>query len=125
MLTTIIFSIVTALISVCAGYLLRRYIAEKKIQDAETQARHILEQAKKEAQDRRREIELEGKDLLYRMRQDFERSTQDRRQEITNLEKRLAQKEENIDRRLDLLEGKEKDIELRNENLKRQEDALK
>ena len=92
-----------ALVAVCLGYFLRKYLAEKKIQNAETQAQYILEQAKKEAQDRRREVELEAKDLLYRMRQDFERETKDRRYEISNLEKRLTQKEENIDRRLDLL----------------------
>jgi len=124
MLNIIIF-IVIALISIPLGYLLRRYVAEKKIQDAETKARIILEQAKKEAQDRRREVELEAKDLLYRMRQDFERETKDRRQDISNAERRLAQKEENIDRRLDLLEKKEKEFELRHENIKRQEESLK
>ena len=121
----IILFIGIALILTCAGYLLRRYIAEKKIQDAETRAKQILEQAKKEAQDRRRETDLEAKDLLYRMRQDFERQTQDRRQEITNLEKRLAQKEENIDRRLSLLETKEKDAEARLENIRKQEESFK
>jgi ribonuclease Y len=114
-----------ALISTVLGYFFRRFVAEKKIQDAETKARIILEQAKKEAQDRRREVELEAKDLLYRMRQDFERETKDRRQEISNLEKRLAQKEENIDRRLDLLEKKEKEFEARQEAVRRQEESLK
>jgi ribonuclease Y len=108
-----------------AGYFLRRQLAEKKIQSAETQAKRILEQAKKEAQDRHREAELEAKDLLYRMRQDFERETKDRRQEMFNLEKRLAQKEENIDRRLELLEKKEREIEVRSENSKKYEEALK
>jgi ribonuclease Y len=124
MLEIIIF-IAIALISAYLGYLLRRYVAERKIQDAEAKARYILEQATKEAQDKRREAELESKDLLYRMRQDFEHQTQERRQEISNLEKRLAQKEENIDRRLGLLEQKEKDIELRHENIKKQEFSLK
>jgi len=124
MLNIIIF-IAIALVSLCAGYIFRRYIAEKKIQDAETQAKQILEQAKKEAQDKRREIELEAKDLLYRMRQDFERETKDRRQELLNSEKRLSQKEENIDRRLGLLERKENEIELGQENLKKQEEAIK
>ena len=114
-----------ALLATYLGYFLRRYVAEKKIQDAETKAKYILEQAKKEAQDRRREVELEAKDLLYRMRQDFERSTQDRRQELSNLEKRLAQKEENIDRRLDLLEKKEKEIDLKYENIRKQEESIK
>jgi len=124
MLNIIIF-IVVALVCTYAGYLLRRYVAERKIQDAEAKAKYILEQAKKEAQDRRREIELEGKDLLYRMRQDFERQTQQRRQEVTDLEKRLGQKEENIDRRLGLLEKKEKEIEMRYENIKKQEESIK
>jgi ribonuclease Y len=117
--------IVVAILGAGAGYFLRKSIAEKKIQDAETQAQHILEQAKKEAQDRRREVELEAKDLLYRMRQDFERETKDRRVEISNMEKRLSQKEENIDRRLDLLEKKEKEIEAKIDLVRKQEEALK
>ncbi|OGX45378.1 MAG: ribonuclease Y [Omnitrophica WOR_2 bacterium RIFCSPLOWO2_12_FULL_51_8] len=121
----IVIYIAIAVLATGAGYALRKFVAEKKIQDAESQARHILEQAKKEAQDRRREVELEAKDLMYRMRQDFERETKDRRQEIANLERRLSQKEENIDRRLDLLEKKEKEIEARHETIKRQEDGLK
>jgi ribonuclease Y len=124
MINIIIFFVIAS-VAVFAGYAFRRYIAERKIQDAEAKAKYILEQAKKEAQDKRREVELEAKDLLYRMRQDFERSTQDRRQEITNLERRLSQKEENIERRLDLLEKKEKEIELRHDNIKKQEDAIK
>ena len=55
MLNIIIF-IAIALIAMPAGYFLRKYLAEKKIQNAEAQAQHILEQAKKEAQDRRREV---------------------------------------------------------------------
>jgi ribonucrease Y len=122
---TVIICIFIAALSVILGYSLRKYVAEKKIQDAEDKAKYIIEQAKKEAQDRRREIELEAKDMMYHMRQDFERQTQERRQELTNLEKRLSQKEENIDRRLDLLEKKEKEIEAGKENVKKQEDALK
>lgn len=121
----IIIPIVVSAISIYAGYLLRKHIAEKKVQDAEAKAKQIIEQAKKEAQDKHREADLEAKDLLYRMRQDFERTTQERRQEITNAEKRLAQKEENIDRRLDLLEKKEKEIEAKQEGLRKQEDTLK
>ena len=69
----------------CAGYFLRKYLAGKKLKDASAQAQLILDDAKKQAQDRRREVELEAKDLLYKMRQDFEHETKDRRQEINNL----------------------------------------
>lgn len=124
MASIIIFLIITPVL-VLAGYFLRKQIAEKKTGDAETKANQILEQAKKEALDKRREAELEAKDQLYRMRQEFEQKTQDRRQEIANLEKRLTQKEENIDRRLNLLETKEKDIESKQQNMQKIEDSLK
>jgi ribonucrease Y len=116
---------VVAGISLYIGYVLRKFSAEKKFHDAETQARSILEQAKKEAETRHRSAELEAKDLLYKMRQEFEQQTKDRRQEIANLEKRLTQKEENIDRRLDLLEKKEKDIELKQEGVRKLEEGYK
>ena len=121
----IIIMLVIALCATFAGYLMRKVIAEKKVQDAETQAKLILEQAKKEAQDRRREVELEAKDIMHHMRQDFERETKDRRVEISNLEKRLSQKEENIDRRLGLLETKEKEIETKLGLVHKQEEGLK
>ncbi len=122
---TIIVCIGIALFAAGAGYVLRKTIAEKKLQAAEAQAQHIMEQAKKDALDKRREAELEAKDLLHRMRQDFERETKDRRFELSNLEKRLSQKEENIDRRLDLLEKKERDIEGKNEFMRKAEEGLK
>lgn len=122
---TIIVFVISAAVFSSAGYLLRRYIAEKKIQDAEAKARYIVDEAKKESVDRQRRAELEAKDLLYRMRQDFEQETKERRQEIFNLEKRLSQKEENIDRRLNLLEGKEREIGASQDNMKKQEEAIK
>ncbi len=124
MLTIIIF-IVGVLVSLCVGYYLRKYFAEQKIQDAETKAQQIIEQAKKEAETLRREIELEGKDMMHRLRQEFERSTVEKRQELDGLEKRMAVKEENLDRRVTLLEKKEKELESRSEALHTTEEALK
>ncbi len=125
MLNTLIITMPVAFLAVFLGYALRKRVAEKKVQDAESQAEHILKQAEKEVLDKRREVELEAKDLLYRIRQDFERENKDRRLEISNMEKRLTQKEENIDRRLDLLEKKEKGLDAKYEGLKKQEEGLK
>ncbi|MBU0549350.1 MAG: ribonuclease Y [Candidatus Omnitrophica bacterium] len=124
MLTTILL-LVTIIICLPAGYLLRRFFAEKKIQDAEEKAHFILDKANRESQDKRREIELESKDLMFRLRQDFENETKERRRELTDLEKRFNQKEINLDRRLELLEKKEKELELKSAALGRQEEGLK
>ncbi|MCX5669387.1 MAG: Rnase Y domain-containing protein [Candidatus Omnitrophica bacterium] len=125
MILNIVVPIFVALVAVYCGYFLRKHIAEKRVKSAELQAEHILEAAKKDVLDKRREAELEAKDLLFRMRQDFEREIKDRKLEIVNLEKRLTQKDENIDRRIDLVERKEKEIEVRNDHLKKQEESLK
>ncbi len=125
MLYLIPVTLVVAAAAFAGGYLLRKAVAAKKVKDAEAQAQQIMEQAKREIQDRRREAELEAKDALYKLRQDFERSTQERRQEISSLERRLAQKEENIDRRLDLLDNKEKEIAVKQEEVKKQEESAR
>ena len=122
---TAILLIITAVICLSGGYFIRRYLAERKIQDAEAKAQFILEKANKEIQARRREVDLEAKDLMFRLRQDFENETKQRRQELSELEKRFTQKEMNLDRRLELLEKKEKELETRVIAFNRQEENLK
>ena len=107
-----------------AGFFFRKIVLEKKVKDAMTNSRQILEDAKKQAESKRREAELEAKDLLYRIRTDFEKETKERRQELLALEKRLIQKEENLDRKVDLIENKEKDVEAKSKNIKDLETGL-
>jgi ribonuclease Y len=96
-----------------------------KVKSAAAAAQAILEEAKKSADAIRKEGELNAKDLLFRMRQDFERETRERREESAGLEKRIQQRESNLDRRADLLEKKEREIEEKLRSLRGQEDALK
>jgi len=81
-----------------SGYLLRWFFAGKKLKSAEGKARQLTDSAKKDADNRRKEAELQGKDLMIKLRQDFETETKGRREEIMAGEKRLQQKEENIDK---------------------------
>ena len=106
------------------GYLLRWFFAGKKLKSAEMKAKQLTESAKKDAEGHRKEAELQGKDLMIKVRQDFEIETKERREEIGISEKRLQQKEENIDKRVDLLEHKEKDINVRLEALQKDEASI-
>jgi ribonuclease Y len=124
MLNIILF-ILIACVCTYLGYFLRRYVAGRKIKDAEAQAKQIIEEAKKTAQDRRREVELEAKEQGLRMRQEFEQQTKDRRQELLDVEKRLNIKEENLERRLELLEKKEKELQIKFDNILKQEGVIK
>lgn len=95
------------------GYLLRNVIQQKSAETAQQNARKIIEDAKKEADNKRRETEIEAKDLRFKIKAEFEEQTKDRRLELSNLEKRLLQKEENVERKVDVLDKKEKEINQR------------
>ncbi len=116
---------IASLVSLGAGYFLRRALSEKKSQDAENRAKELIEQAKKSAENTRKEAELEGKDAVLRLRQEFEASTKVRREELLAMEKRISVKEDNVDRRLGLIEKKEKELDAKYDNFRKDDEALK
>lgn len=106
------------------GYLIRKHIAESKVVNADALANKILAEAEKEAETKKREAVLEAKDTLYQSKSDFERETRERRQELQKMDKRLLLKEENLDRRLALMEKKETEITGREKTLQGKEQFL-
>jgi ribonuclease Y len=76
-----------------------------------------LENAVLEADKIKYAAELQSKDLLLKMRTEFEHESKVRRQELNVLEKRLMQKEENLDRKVDIIDRKDKDFERRDQSL--------
>lgn len=116
--------VVVFILTFFAGYFIRKFFSEKHLREAEDRAKKLQEDSKRDFENRKKELELESKDLKFRIRSDFERETKDRRQELLNLEKRLAQKEENIDRKVDVLDKKDKDIARRETLLVDKEKAI-
>lgn len=113
-----------SMVCVYIGYLIRKRLAESKVSNAEGLAQKILIEAEKEAETKRREVVLEAKDVLYQNRAEFEKETRDRRHELQSLEKRLLAREENLERRLELLENKETGITLRDKKLIQREKTV-
>ncbi|MFH2137176.1 MAG: ribonuclease Y [Candidatus Omnitrophota bacterium] len=92
------------------GYAYRRFFAEKKVKSAEDKVKALLQDADRQVETKKREATLEAKDLLYKTRLDFEKESKERRQELLNLERRLVQREENMDRKVDLIDKKEREV---------------
>ncbi len=107
------------------GYILRKYQMKRKLKGAEEKAKKVLEDAKAEAERTKRAAELEAKDLLLKMRAEFENQTKERRQELVTHERRLIQKEENLDRKVDILDRKEKDVERKDRDLAEREKGMR
>src|SRR5580658_3116483 len=114
-----------AIVCIIIGFFLNRILGNKRTQQAQKDAGGIRDLAQREAETTRKEAQLQAKDLLLKMRQDFEKETKERRDELSSMEKRVLQREENLDKRVDLLEKKEKDLTGRLEALIRGEANVK
>ncbi|MDR1704400.1 MAG: ribonuclease Y [Clostridiales bacterium] len=99
------------------GMLYRRKVAEAKIGSAESQAENIIEESKRLAESRKKEVLLEAKEENIRLKNEFEKEVRERRSEISRLERRLQQKEESVDRKNDSLERKEEQYQTKLESI--------
>ncbi len=112
-----IIGLIALLIGLCIGYLVRRQLAEAKINSAEEEAKKILLDAKKEAENKKKEALLEAKEEIFKTRTEADRENKERRNEITRQERRIQQKEENLDKKMDSLEHKEEALERKEQEL--------
>ena len=71
------------------GFLARKKIGESKIGSAEAEAKRILDECSKNAEARKKEILLEGKEETLRLRNETERELKERRAEVSRMERRL------------------------------------
>ncbi|HOJ39000.1 MAG TPA: ribonuclease Y [bacterium] len=110
-------------VSLLIGYWWRKYVGERTMAAAEKRAREIIQEAENLAQSKKREIDLEAKEIVFRLRADFERETRNKRREMQFQEKRLQQREFNLERRAELLEKKEAELTEREKNLQSKEQA--
>lgn len=91
------------------GWLFNSKLGKKSIVSAEERAKQIISDAEKEANNIKREKLLEVKDEWLRKKQEFDAEINQKRQKLQNYEKQLAIREENIDKKYELIIRKEKD----------------
>lgn len=112
------------LIAFLLGYLLRRYVAEARIQSAEEAARRIVEDATKGAEANKREAIVEAKDEAFRLKREAEREIREQRAEFQRLERRLVQREESLDRKTEATEQRDRTLAEKEQEVTRaREDA--
>jgi len=94
-----------------AGWYLNARSGQNKITSAEARVKRIIEEAEKDANTLKREKLLEAKDEWYKRKKEFEAEVQSKRNKQQTLEKQLISREENVDRKLDLLSKKEAQLQ--------------
>ena len=104
-----------------AGVAHRKKTAEFTIGSAEQEAKRIVSEAIKNAEAKKKEAVLEGKDEIHRLRSESEKELNNRRKEVQRQERRIQQKEETLDKKIESLENKE---EVLNNKIKQAEERL-
>ena len=105
-------------------HLYREKAGGQKARESEENARRLQEEARREAEGILKAAHVEAKDILFKLKADFENEAKDRRAEQKNIETRLLQREENLDRKLDQLERRDQDLGNREKNLTRREQKI-
>ena len=80
-------------------------------------ARDITERARQDAEKTLKAVEVQAKEELLVRRQESEEEIAQARAELRELERRLSKKEDNVDRKLDVLTKKDKQLEVRERQL--------
>lgn len=114
----------TVIFGVLIGFLIRKKIVESRVESIEGLANKLIDEARKEAENIKKEAALQLKDSLYQTKTEFEREARDRRSELQHLERRLIQKEENMEKRASLLEQRETESAKKEKTLNQREETL-
>ena len=125
---TVVLVLVAAAVAGALGIYLggenRKRTAEAKIGSAEEEAKRIVNDAIKAAEQKRKETIIEAKDEAFKLKSDADKEIKDRRAEITRQERRIDQKEEALDKRTAQMERKEEDLKRRSETVEARLDEL-
>lgn len=116
-MTPFVWYIVLPLAGLILGWMIRWLYARFQLTSAEREAEHVLQDAIKEAEAKKKELLVEAKDQIIRERNQQERELRDRRIELQKYERRVLLKEENLDAKLASIERIEA-------NLKSRENAI-
>ncbi|MEP6691153.1 MAG: Rnase Y domain-containing protein, partial [Gemmatimonadaceae bacterium] len=91
---------------------------------AEETSKRILDEAGREAETMRKSAVVAGKEETIKLRETWEAEASKRREELERGERRMQERESNLDRKLDILEQRDKDIGKRQSDLGRREKTV-
>lgn len=90
--------------------LVRGVLGKRKMAEAASRAKIVVEEAEHKAKNVLKEAELEGRDAQLKAKARFEKELDDKKREMAGFEKRLQTKEDNLEKKFNLLETKEGEL---------------
>ncbi|HEX3126858.1 MAG TPA: ribonuclease Y [Thermoanaerobaculia bacterium] len=128
--TETILALAAAVLLIAAGvgaFLIIRWArkdAQRIVDESRSQAEKMTQEATRAGETRMREAEFAAKEKLLQARTEFESASRKRRSELEALERRLTQKEDNLDKRTDEIIRREKELNQQERTLSGREKDL-
>ena len=116
--------LISLAIGIPVGMAIRKKVAESKIEGAEKESKRLVEQARIEAENLKKEEIIKAKEEIMSARTELDQEIKERRGEIQKQESRIIQKEENLEKRADNYEKRERELDKQEELLKEKENEL-
>ena len=113
-------AVVAALAGGAAAVLVLKILGGRTLSDARQDADRIIENARRDAETATKQVELEAQKDLIARREAFEKETNEIRNELKEVERRLTKREDNLDRKLDVLSTKEKHLDQQADDIEKQ-----
>ncbi|MBM3706739.1 MAG: ribonuclease Y [Actinobacteria bacterium] len=121
MLLTVLMYVGIGMVIVIAGFFIgffyRKVVIDNKLNSAESIAKRILEDAKKEAAAEKKEMVFEGKEEIANLKLKNDEELKRQRFEIQKIENRLLSKEDGLDKKAFFIEKKEQALLLKEKGI--------
>ena len=120
-----LFLMLLALVIGAVGALVvARFLGFRKIAEANREAQRILDEARREGETVKKQVELDARTEQAKAREEAEKEFAETRNELKEQERRLAKREDNLDKKLDMLTTKENFLADRDEKITAREQAI-
>ncbi|MDE3118198.1 MAG: ribonuclease Y [Nitrospirota bacterium] len=120
----VVIGVLGALVGFGVSEALRRTLLASRQRQVEEQVHQIVQRAEREAENLVKEAKLEAKDRLFQARTELEKEQKETRAELGAQEKRLLQREENLDKKAAAADKREAESQKREQTLARREEAI-
>jgi ribonuclease Y len=121
-ITLLISIVITATIFLTIGWILNSSFGKKSYKSAKEKENEIIENARIEAENLKKEKRLEADEEYYNLKQSLEEEFRQKKKSIHKEEQRLNEKDTNIDRKSDFITKKEQELEVKEKELNAQEE---
>ena len=108
--------LVVAAIGLGAGFFLRGTVANQAVRAATEKSERIIAEARAQQKD----LILQAKEEQVRLQREVDEESRAKRLDLQNLERRLLQRDEQLDQRTDMLEERDRKLLLREQELDKQ-----